>query len=74
MPIPFILPPRSSSPMTWRAYRRVQEGLRATGSEWVSQHSRFDPDVDDASPQSALSEQYICNQYRAWLACMCRET
>ncbi len=56
------------------AYRRVQEGLRATGSEWVSQHSRFDPDVDDTSPQSALSEQYIRNQYRAWLACMCRET
>ncbi len=53
------------------AYRRVQEGLLSTGQEWISQHSLFGPDTDDASPQSALSEQYIRNQYRSWLAYMC---
>ena len=53
------------------AYRRVQEGLRSSGREWISQHSLFDPGTDDASPQSALSEQYIRNQYRAWLTYMC---
>ena len=53
------------------AYRRVQEGLHSSGREWISQHSLFDPDSDDVQPQSALSEQYIRNQYRAWLAYMC---
>ena len=53
------------------AYRRVQDGLHASGSEWISQHSLSGPDTDDGSPQSALSEQYIRNQYRAWLAYMC---
>lgn len=53
------------------AYRRVQEGLRSSGKEWISQHSLFDPGSDDAAPQSALGEQYIRNQYRAWLAYMC---
>ena len=53
------------------AYRRVQEGLLSTGQEWISQHSLFGPDTDDAAPQSALSEQYIRNQYRSWLAYMC---
>ena len=52
-------------------YRRVQEGLHSSGREWISQHSLFDPGTDDASPQSALSEQYIRNQYRAWLTYMC---
>ena len=52
-------------------YRRVQEGLHSSGREWISQHSLFDPASDDTSPQSALSEQYIRNQYRAWLAYMC---
>ena len=52
-------------------YRRVQEGLHTSGREWVSQHSQFDPDTHDTSPQSALSEQYIRNQYRAWLEWMC---
>ena len=53
------------------AYRRVQEGLHASGSEWINQHSLSGPDTDAASPQSALSEQYIRHQYRAWLAYMC---
>ena len=53
------------------AYRRVQEGLYSSGREWISQHSLFDPDSDDTTPQSALSERYIRNQYRAWLAYMC---
>ena len=53
------------------AYRRVQEGLHSSGREWISQHSLFDPDTEVVSPQSALSEQYIRNQYQAWLACMC---
>ena len=52
-------------------YRRVQEGLHSSGREWISQHSLFDPDTDDTTPQSALSEHYIRNQYRAWLAYMC---
>ena len=52
-------------------YRRVQEGLHSSGREWISQHSLFDPDSDDTTPQSALSEHYIRNQYRAWLAYMC---
>ena len=56
------------------AYRRVQEGLRSAGSEWVSQHRLLKPGTDASSPQSALSEQYIRNQYRAWLAWMCEET
>ena len=53
------------------AYRRVQQGLRSSGREWISQHSLFDPASDDTTPQSALSEHYIRNQYRAWLAYMC---
>ena len=53
------------------AYRRVQEGLHSSGREWISQHSLFDPDTEAVPRQSALSEQYIRNQYRAWLACMC---
>ena len=53
------------------AYRRVQEGLHSSGREWISQHSLFDPDSDDNTPQSALSEHYIRNHYRAWLAYMC---
>ena len=53
------------------AYRRVQEGLHSSGREWISQHSLFDPDSDDTTPQSALSEHYIRNQYRAWLTYMC---
>ena len=53
------------------AYRRVQEGLHSSGKEWISQHSLYDPGSDETSPQSALSEQYIRNQYRAWLAYMC---
>ena len=53
------------------AYRRVQEGLHSSGREWISQHSLFDPETEVVPAQSALSEQYIRNQYRAWLACMC---
>ena len=52
------------------AYRRVQEGLLSSGREWISQHSLSGPGADATSPQSALSEQYIRNQYRAWLAYM----
>ena len=53
------------------AYHRVQDGLRSSGREWISQHSLFAPDADAALPRSALSEQYIRHQYRAWLAYMC---
>ena len=52
-------------------YRRVQEGLHSSGREWISQHSLLDPDSDDTTPQSTLSEHYIRNQYSAWLAYMC---
>ena len=52
------------------AYRRVQEGLRASGNPWVNQRYMYDPAADDTASQSALSEHYIRNQYRAWLAYM----
>lgn len=39
-------------------------------SIWNSQHSLFEPDTEVVPPQSALSEQYIRNRYRAWLARM----
>ncbi len=57
------------------AYERVQRGLSGGGSDWVSQHREFDPATRaGAAATSALSEQFIRNQYRAWLGYMTSET
>lgn len=50
------------------AYKRVQRGLLADGSEWVSNHRRCGKETarDGAMTDSALSEHYIRNQYQAW--------
>jgi hypothetical protein len=53
------------------AYQRIQEGLTSSGDISVSQHSKFTGGDSDAAPDSALSERYIRNQYRAWLEYMC---
>jgi phenylpropionate dioxygenase-like ring-hydroxylating dioxygenase large terminal subunit len=51
-----------------RAYRGIQEGLHASGNEWVSLHRNFDeseigrPDVTT----NGTSEISMRNQYRAW--------
>ena len=48
-------------------YRRVQKGLSDETTLWVSNHRRADRDDEGAGQSSALSEQFIRNQYRAWL-------
>jgi phenylpropionate dioxygenase-like ring-hydroxylating dioxygenase large terminal subunit len=53
------------------AYQRIQEGLASSGDSSVSQHSKFTDGDNDRAPDSALSERYIRNQYRAWLEYMC---
>lgn len=56
------------------AYERVQRGL-AAGSKWVSLHREFDAGMPaEPAPSSALSEQFIRNQYGAWLAYMMDES
>lgn len=51
------------------AYRRVQAGAYSKGGDWMSQHRDWEESTDDLSG-SALSEHYVRNQYRAWLAYM----
>ncbi len=46
------------------AYRRVQQGLKGTSGP-VSQHRRDEPSANDEA-STALSEQYVRAQYRAW--------
>jgi len=50
------------------AYKRVQLGLLADESQWVSNHRRCGKEQAEAGAlkDSALSEHYIRNQYRAW--------
>jgi phenylpropionate dioxygenase-like ring-hydroxylating dioxygenase large terminal subunit len=50
------------------AYRGIQEGLRASGNDWVSLHRDFDP-VEVGQKDltvKGLSEISMRNQYRAW--------
>jgi len=50
------------------AYRSIQEGLRASGNEWVSLHRNFDPaeiGQKDIST-NGTSEISMRNQFRAW--------
>jgi phenylpropionate dioxygenase-like ring-hydroxylating dioxygenase large terminal subunit len=50
------------------AYRGIQQGLHATGNEWVSLHRNFDPDEIGQKDVTAIgtSEISMRNQYRAW--------
>ena len=49
------------------AYRRVQEGLNCEAPEWIDQGRRYGRDGENNLSDCALSEEYIRNQYRAWL-------
>ncbi len=50
------------------AYRSIQEGLHASGNEWISLHRNFDPSEIGAKAVTAIgtSEVSMRNQYRAW--------
>ena len=50
------------------AYRSIQEGLRASGNEWVSLHRDFDPaEIGQKDiTTKGTSEISMRNQFRAW--------
>ena len=50
------------------AYRGIQEGLRASGNDWISLHRNYDPaEVGQKDlTVNGLSEISMRNQYRAW--------
>jgi phenylpropionate dioxygenase-like ring-hydroxylating dioxygenase large terminal subunit len=50
------------------AYRSIQEGLRASGNEWVSLHRDFDPTEIGQKDitTKGTSEISMRNQFRAW--------
>ena len=50
------------------AYRGIQEGLQASGNDWVSMHRNFDAAEADKQESVAggTSEIFMRNQYRAW--------
>jgi benzoate/toluate 1,2-dioxygenase alpha subunit len=50
------------------AYRSIQEGLRASGNEWVSLHRNFDPaEIGQKDiTTNGTSEISMRNQFRAW--------
>jgi hypothetical protein len=50
------------------AYRGIQEGLRASGNDWVSLHRNYDPAEVGCKDLTVngLSEISMRNQYRAW--------
>jgi benzoate/toluate 1,2-dioxygenase subunit alpha len=57
------------------AYRGIQEGLRASGNDWISLHRNFDP-AEVAQRDltvNGLSEISMRNQYRAWAKYMTLE-
>jgi hypothetical protein len=49
-------------------YRAIQEGLAASGNEWVSLHRNFDPSEVEAPELTCngTSEISMRNQFRAW--------
>jgi hypothetical protein len=51
-----------------RAYRGIQQGLHATGNEWISLHRNFDEsEIGQADlTTNGTSEVSMRNQYRAW--------
>ena len=50
------------------AYRAIQDGLHATGNEWVNLQRNYDPAETGRHDQTAngTSELPVRNQYRAW--------
>jgi phenylpropionate dioxygenase-like ring-hydroxylating dioxygenase large terminal subunit len=58
------------------AYMRVQHGLASEGADWVSNHRRSGNETtgEGFSSDSALSEHFIRNQYKAWSAYMTQES
>jgi benzoate/toluate 1,2-dioxygenase alpha subunit len=50
------------------AYRSIQEGLHATGNEWISMHRNYRPEEADAKDLvvNGTSEISMRNQFRAW--------
>lgn len=54
------------------AYKRVQLGLESEGADWVSNHRRQgrEKPLDGYLSDSALSEHFIRNQYKAWRSYM----
>ena len=50
------------------AYRGIQEGLRASGNEWISLHRNHDPAEDGQKDVTTIgtSEISMRNQYHAW--------
>ena len=54
------------------AYRSIQEGLRASGNDWISLHRNHQPDeaMHDDLTHNGTSEISMRNQYRAWLRYM----
>ncbi|HSB25168.1 MAG TPA: oxidoreductase, partial [Burkholderiaceae bacterium] len=50
------------------AYRAIQQGLHASGNDWVSLHRNHDPAEVDLKEITAIgtSEISMRNQYRAW--------
>ena len=50
------------------AYRGIQQGLHASGNEWVSLHRNYDPGELQQKEITAIgtSEVSMRNQYRAW--------
>jgi phenylpropionate dioxygenase-like ring-hydroxylating dioxygenase large terminal subunit len=55
------------------AYSRVQKGVAADTDGWLSQYRKLTDDAAKETSDSALSENFIRNQYRAWLNYMCSE-
>lgn len=51
-----------------QAYRGIQEGLHASGNQWVSLHRNFDPAEVGQKDLTVIgtSEISMRNQYRAW--------
>ncbi|TMH38434.1 MAG: oxidoreductase, partial [Betaproteobacteria bacterium] len=49
-------------------YRAIQEGLAASGNEWVNLHRNFDPAELGARELTAngTSDISMRNQFRAW--------
>jgi benzoate/toluate 1,2-dioxygenase alpha subunit len=50
------------------AYRAIQQGLHASGNEWVSLHRNYDPAEVGQKELTTIgtSEVSMRNQYRAW--------
>jgi len=50
------------------AYRAIQQGLHASGNEWVSLHRNYDAAELQQEEITAIgtSEVSMRNQYRAW--------